>query len=284
MKRLIILLLLLLSTPVYADVGMLMGGVSDRQMPLDALTSPTGAYSFRRLRTAYTGNKAVSIRRASDATTTDIGFTPYGDFDLTTATVFCAATTCSIVTWYDQTAGTAHDLTQATVANQYALVFNCLGVNPCMQATAATQTHISATNVTPATGVLTFGTAGNRAAGTGACNWARQNAGNNRFIGQSAVANSWLVLGSSGSVAATASDGSWHSGIGVINTASSALMIDGTNTTGSTTGNVTAGPPGILAAASTTCNELEWFVWDNVVLSLSDRIFLDNRIRAFWRF
>ena len=44
--------------------------------PLDTLTTPSNAYSFRKLRSAYAGN-AIRIRRASDNAEIDIGFSGF---------------------------------------------------------------------------------------------------------------------------------------------------------------------------------------------------------------
>jgi hypothetical protein len=47
---------------------------------LDSISGVQAAYSLRRLRSGYTG-KAIQVRRSSDNTTLDIGFTPAGDLD-----------------------------------------------------------------------------------------------------------------------------------------------------------------------------------------------------------
>ena len=283
-------LALLLALPAWADGGSLaLGGGSARRSykppVLDGVsTAPTGAYSFRRLLTSYTANKAVNIVRASDSALSDVGFLTTGAFDTATAAAFCAATTCKVVTWYDQTAATAHDLTQATDANRYALVFDCLGSLACMQATAATQVLQSATNVTPATGVASFSAVAARAAGTANCTLLRQNGINNRFAMISGAQQWNIIGGTSGSVVGTALNPSWHASSAVLNGASSVIAIDGTEVTGTATGNTTAGTPLIAGIASTTCNQTEAIVWDNYVLTATERAYLNTNQHAYWGF
>lgn len=80
--------------------------------------SPTVAYSVRKL--SSTATNCMRVRRASDNTEQDIGFS--GD-DLDTASLesFCSATDGFIVTWYDQS-GNSYDVTNATTASQPKIV------------------------------------------------------------------------------------------------------------------------------------------------------------------
>ncbi len=87
---------------------------------LDSL-SAQAAYSVRRLRTAYTGN-ALQVRRASDNTTSDIGFTFAGNLNTSTLSTFCAATSCFVRTWYDQSGNSGRNATQTTNGNQPRIV------------------------------------------------------------------------------------------------------------------------------------------------------------------
>lgn len=83
---------------------------------LDAIgTGASAAWSLRKLRSAYAGS-AIKIRRPSDSTTQDIGFSGE-DFDAASAISFCGAGDGFIDTWYDQS-GNARNLTQATAGNQ----------------------------------------------------------------------------------------------------------------------------------------------------------------------
>lgn len=82
------------------------------------LSGATGAYSLRKLRAAYAGS-AIRVRRSSDNTEQDIGFSS-NELDTSALTTFVGANNGFVVTWYDQ-AGTIN-LTQATAANQPQIV------------------------------------------------------------------------------------------------------------------------------------------------------------------
>jgi hypothetical protein len=86
---------------------------------LDLYPSAAAAYSVRKLRTAYTGN-AIRVRRSSDNTEQDIGFSS-GNLDTTALTTFCSGTNGFVTTWYDQS-GNARNATQTTAANQPQIV------------------------------------------------------------------------------------------------------------------------------------------------------------------
>jgi len=87
---------------------------------LDAFPNAAAAYSLRKLRTPYTGS-AIRVRRSSDNTEQDIGFTATGNLDTTALTTFCGAGNGFVTTWYDQS-GNARNATQTTAANQPQIV------------------------------------------------------------------------------------------------------------------------------------------------------------------
>ena len=87
---------------------------------LDTYPNAAAAYSVRKLRAAYTGN-AIKVRRSSDNTESDIGFTALGNLDTTTLTSFCGSGNGFVTTWYDQS-GNANNATQTTAANQPQIV------------------------------------------------------------------------------------------------------------------------------------------------------------------
>ena len=73
------------------------------------------AYSTRRLNGNVT--ECMVIRRASDSTTTTIGFDGSGNIDESAIETFCTGTTCTVVTWKDQS-GNGNDATAAAPANE----------------------------------------------------------------------------------------------------------------------------------------------------------------------
>lgn len=86
---------------------------------LDTYTGAAAAYSLRLLRSAYTGY-AIKVRRASDNTEQDIGFSN-NVLDTTTLASFCSGTNGFVTTWYDQS-GNGNNATQTTAANQPQIV------------------------------------------------------------------------------------------------------------------------------------------------------------------
>jgi hypothetical protein len=83
---------------------------------LDLYPGAVAAYSLRKLRTAYIGN-AIRVRRSSDNTETDIGFTSSGNLDITTLSTFCGANSGYISKWYDQS-GNTYTIEQFTTSYQ----------------------------------------------------------------------------------------------------------------------------------------------------------------------
>jgi hypothetical protein len=89
---------------------------------LDSYPNAAAAYSLRKLRAAYTGS-AIRVRRSSDNTETNIGFTALGNLDESALTSFCSSTNGFVTTWYDQSVN-GYDATQTTAANQPQIVNN----------------------------------------------------------------------------------------------------------------------------------------------------------------
>jgi hypothetical protein len=87
---------------------------------LDFYPMATVAYSLRLLRNGYTGS-AIRVRRASDNTEQNIGFTLQGELDITALSSFCSGTNGFVTTWYDQS-GNSKNATQTTAANQPQIV------------------------------------------------------------------------------------------------------------------------------------------------------------------
>lgn len=68
---------------------------------LDTYSTVGLAWSLRKLRTAYTGN-CIRVRRSSDSTTLDVGFTAAGVLNTSAITTFVGAGTGVVTIWYDQ--------------------------------------------------------------------------------------------------------------------------------------------------------------------------------------
>lgn len=139
----------------------------------DSFAAPHRAISLRRLRSAYTG-PAIRVRRSSDNTEQNVGFTSDGDLDTAALTSFAGSGSAFVTTWYDQS-GNARDLTQTVVAEQPRIVnagvVDTLNSKPCVvfdgtdnslsssvvglyAAGATTMAAVAACAATPSPGVL----------------------------------------------------------------------------------------------------------------------------------
>jgi Alpha-L-arabinofuranosidase B, catalytic len=250
------------------------GGKATPALPF---ATATGLYSFRKLQVNYAGS-AIRLRRASDSTQQDIGFTANGDFDITAATSFCNATSCFVAKWYDQ-APAAQDFVQASASNQPPFLFACLNGIPCVNLSSNLAT-LTATSVTQ-TGVVTFNVVVNRTVGTGIC--VLPQVSNNAIKTRSGVAG-LNVQASIGTITTNSAENTWHSATSGINGASSYFAVDGATTTGSLTGSTNTSTPSISGAASTTCLLAEMGFWQAIALSATDVAALNTNQHTYWGF
>ena len=99
-------------------IGVARGGTAPLGL-LDTYPGASAAYSVRKLRNAYTGN-AIRVRRSSDNTEQDIGFSG-ANLDTSSLSTFCSGTNGFVTTWYDQS-GNGVNLVQTTAINQPKIV------------------------------------------------------------------------------------------------------------------------------------------------------------------
>ena len=113
-------------------------GASAAALLLDTYSGAAVAYSLRKLRSGYSGS-AIRVRRSSDNTEQDIGFTN-NELDTTSLTSFVGANDGYITTIYDQS-GNSNNLTQATASNQGVIVssgtINTVNSKPCINLSAS---------------------------------------------------------------------------------------------------------------------------------------------------
>ena len=126
---------------ILASNGILASSIqSAAALLLDTYTGAAAAFSLRKLRTAYTGS-AIRVRRSSDNTEQDIGFSG-NDLDTSSLTTFVGANNGFVTTFYDQS-GNARNATQATAANQPQIVVSgsvlTQGGKPIMKFTSSSQ-------------------------------------------------------------------------------------------------------------------------------------------------
>jgi hypothetical protein len=125
---------------------------------LDLFPNAQVAFSLRKLREAYTGS-AIRVRRSSDNTEQDIGFSN-NQLDTSSLTTFCSGTNGFVKTWYDQS-GNGRDGTQATAVNQPQIVSSgsviLEGTKPTLQFDGTNdRLEFAEIALTAATGLLTL--------------------------------------------------------------------------------------------------------------------------------
>ena len=87
---------------------------------LDTYTTAGAAFSLRKLSSASSGS-AIRIRRSSDNTEQDIGFTSANEIDSVAITNFAGSGDAFVKTWYNQVSG-GNDATQTTTSQQPKIV------------------------------------------------------------------------------------------------------------------------------------------------------------------
>jgi hypothetical protein len=136
---------LLYSTVYETDVGGAVQPVPQFFL-LDLIgTTPTAAFSTRKLRNAYAGS-ALRVRRSSDNTEQDIGFSGSGGLDLASLNTFVGANNGFVSKWYDQS-GSGNDIAEATAGKQPQLVASgsviMVNGNPALLGIAANNTALT---------------------------------------------------------------------------------------------------------------------------------------------
>jgi hypothetical protein len=135
--------------------------------PLDEFTQPAAAYSFRKLRTAYTG-PAMRIIRDSDSAELDVGFTSSGDLNAAPTITHCAVTTCRLMTIYDQSGNSRH-ATQATPGNRPVFQSGCGVTGGVCSSSFWASIGLYSASYTWASGLTSMSAVGRRTSGAGAC-------------------------------------------------------------------------------------------------------------------
>lgn len=119
--RLLLLLLFSVKIAVAQNEQMMFWALNKCPLLLKQITTtPTGAYSLRKLSCAYTGY-AIRVRNSSSGATKDIGFIANGDLDTATLKSFIGSNSGTVNIWYDQS-GNGRNATQSTAANQPQIV------------------------------------------------------------------------------------------------------------------------------------------------------------------
>lgn len=205
------------------------------QGPGDIFSGASAWYGLRAYSAAAAaaGQKAINIRRTSDSTTSDIRVLSNGNLDVATATTFCNATTCFVVTAYDQS-GNARDATQATTTAQPQLVFNCLGTRPCMTFVTASS-QVLASSTANISALYSIASVAIRTANFTAFGGILADNAGNGLAFNNAASSIWEEQGVGAHVDNGVTDSAWHSIIAVFDAAvssGSSITADGVLSTG----------------------------------------------------
>jgi hypothetical protein len=218
------------------------------QGPGDVVSGAVAFYSCRAYSAAKAGTKAYRIVRASDSTQTDVNSSASGLCDTTTPATFCASTTCKYVTWYDQSGanacgGSACDATQSSSSKQAAWTSAALNGWPCAAGASSTSTiEYAAVNAITQAQPLSYIAVTERTGSFTTVNRVIADSGGTQGrLGFQSSANTAVTTGGT-ALNATAADSAFHALQGLLNGASSALVVDGSATTGN------AGTTGLSSA------------------------------------
>lgn len=171
---------------------------------------------------------AVQLTRASDSTTLNVTVLANGALNTSAAQAFCAATTCGVTTWYDQS-GNGNNMVQvASLAPQIVFTGCSSGSDPCVTFNGTSQ-YTSAT--VPAGGQpQTYSIVYETAAVANSVMVSEYYTGNQPNLTRPATANV-VDMYAGAHVTAAATDAAWHAVQAVYNGASSILNVDGTGAT-----------------------------------------------------
>ena len=202
-----------------------------------------------------------------------------------------------VQTVYDQSGNTTLctssncNLAEAGTGQQPWIVPVCTTHNePCIvgyyNGTSSTELQ-STNNFTPATGVATLVAYANRTIGQASSIFIGEGPGDNTINGKNGVANKWVPFGTvAGATNVTANDNVWHAAAENLNTTSSILNIDGTDTSSSVaTASTSAAKITVLLGTSVTGDMVFWTegaIYDNVVSTSGNRTSVTTNMAAAW--
>lgn len=201
--------------------------------PGDVDTHFTHWWGLRAFSAATCGTKAVNIRRASDSTTTDINsLSTNGNLDAASIATFCASTTCTIVTAYDKV-GAADVNNQATTAREPTVTANCVNTTLTCATFVAGKLLQSTASITTANGSVSYFAAKQTATNGGNRDVMSGQALFNYSAGFGTSDHPDCLAGGSGEITGAVSIGTWARVLCTQNGASSAMLENGSSTSGS---------------------------------------------------
>jgi hypothetical protein len=204
--------------------------------PGDIVSGAIGWYSPARAYTAAFAAGGTAIMDLVDqagANPVTINILSTGYADITAISNWVTANSVStirVTKLYDQT-GTGNHVTNATLAQMPALVLSSLNSLPGLVTTGARTDRLLSGNITRAQ-PISYSVVAKRTASTGASGWIGSNT-NPVGLYPGTGADIWSVAGNTVLASpATTTESAFHAAQGILNGGSSAIVIDGSATTG----------------------------------------------------
>jgi hypothetical protein len=217
-------------------MGVSRGAAASYIGPGDVVSGAIGWYSPARAYSAAFAAGGTAIMDLVDqagANPVTINILATGYADLTAISNWVAANSVStirVTKLYDQT-GTGNHVTNVTLAQMPALVLNSFNSLPGLVTTSARGDRLLSGNITQAQ-PISFSTVAKRTSGTGASGWIGSNT-NPVGLYPGTGSTIWSVAGNTVLASpATTTENTFHAAQGIINGASSSIVINGSATTG----------------------------------------------------
>lgn len=286
--------------------------------PGDVVTTAKAMYALRAYDRASVGTRAIQIQRASDAATLVVNTLRSGHLDAATAATFCAATTCTVTVWYDQTGnGFDVDCSGCVAVQVSELKFACApNGDPCADTKGAasdsngTQGYLSATTFTPASTATMTGVWNDYSINAGALGYlyaANMDmiftyTGNRpdlttisatRAIGGACDGHNCYLLETFCGIAGplksevVVTTATWHTALGECNGAASIVALDGVEKTGEAgSGPYSSGQKMHVnyMAFEVGRYSVEMGYWDGLLMDGTQRAAMRANQTAFWGF
>lgn len=230
---------------------------------------------------------AVQLLRASDSTTQNITLLSNGNLDTSTASTFCASTTCTINIWYDQT-GNGINMAAGSAAPTY--VSSAVNGHPCAQFTSSSSQYLTTSsapvisNPTEVTDTIVAERLGTTA-GTTLGGYLSGNNYTNMSFEAATVAQ---MYSSAALTMSGLADNAAHFILALFNGTSSVLAGDGTETTG-TIGTIWTSPANLRLGRNVDSGSPSYFngyicevgIWGLGIAS-GTRTSLHSNESAYW--
>ncbi len=254
------------------------------QGPGDVVSGALSWWGFRGYNAAYVNKKAVRLVRASDSTQQDFNILCGGSLDIASINTFLTATTGKIVTLYDQSGGTAGDLSNGTDANRTTYTASCTGtLLPCYTF-ASGNFMISPSNVS-ISAPWTMMAVGKRTSGTGVVMGEIEN--NGVTIAHYSISGDMHCVGGVSTFPTGVTENAFHAFmfVNASGTSNTDCHIDGTANTGTGTASFAShynvGGSGLSGAF--VGSQLEVGVW-GAAFSSGQLSSMNSNVHAYWGF